>query len=154
MKRSELRAVRRVVMALWFAGLFGPIVGAEGVAHAGQSYVQAELTENNGAPDDWFGYSVAISGNTVLVGASEKTVGANTNQGAAYVFTINGSKWVQQAELTANDGGWKDHFGTAVAILGNIAVIGASARTVGANSGQGAAYVFEFNGSSWYSKPN
>ena len=53
----------------------------------------------DGAPDDDFGGSVSLSGNTALVGAPYHTVGSNTYQGAAYVFTESGGTWSQQAEL-------------------------------------------------------
>ena len=53
----------------------------------------AKLTASDGAADDYFGCSVSISGNTVVVGAHDATVGSNSDQGAAYVFTEPGSGW-------------------------------------------------------------
>ncbi|MHB8742805.1 MAG: FG-GAP repeat protein [Sulfuricaulis sp.] len=108
-----------------------------------------ELTSSDGAGYDAFGVSVALSGNTALVGASSKTVGSNTHQGAAYVFTFNGSTWTQTQELIASDGAKNDFFGGSVALSGTTALIGAYQKTVGSNIGQGATYVFTFNGSMW-----
>ncbi|HKI16515.1 MAG TPA: FG-GAP repeat protein, partial [Isosphaeraceae bacterium] len=88
-----------------------------------------------------FGYSVSISGNTVVVGADDANIGANDYQGAAYVFTEPASGWAsmtQTATLIASDGGFDDLFGSSVSISGNTVVVGAP----GANNGQGAAYVF------------
>ena len=70
------------------------------------------------------------------------TVGGNSYQGAAYVFTEPGSGWTQTAKLTASDGEPDDDFGSSVSISGNTVVVGAYGATVGANSRQGAAYVF------------
>ena len=104
-----------------------------------------ELTAGDGARGDQFGWSVALSGNTALVGANGKTIGSNEHQGAAYVFTYNGSIWVQQQELTASNGAAGDNFGFSVALSGTTALIGAN----GTIDRLGAAYVFTFNGSAW-----
>ena len=75
----------------------------------------AKLTASDGAADDRFGDSVSISGNTVVVGAPNATVGGNSGQGAAYVFTEPGSGWAnmtQTAKLTASDGAADDSSAT------------------------------------------
>jgi hypothetical protein len=113
---------------------------------------QAELTTSDGAADDEFGYSVAISGATLLVGAPGKEVGSNIQQGAAYVFVLSGSTWTQQAELTVSNGKADDDFGYSVAISGTVAVVGAPGRTVGTNRKQGTAYVFMQSGTTWTQK--
>jgi hypothetical protein len=111
---------------------------------------QAELTATDGASADGFGVAVSIAGDSALVGASSHAVGANTGQGAAYVFARGGGTyWSQQAELTATDGAAADGFGVAVSIAGDSALVGASSHAVGANTGQGAAYVFARGGTSW-----
>ena len=91
----------------------------------------AKLTASDGAADDDFGISVSISGNTVVVGADDATVGGNSDQGAAYVFTEPGSGWTsmtQTAKLTASDGAANDYFGYSVSISGNTVVVGADTR--------------------------
>ena len=101
---------------------------------------------------DYFGDSVSISGNTVVVGAYDATVGGNSGQGAAYVFTEPGSGWAsmtQTAKLTASDGAAGDYLGDSVSISGDTVVVGARNATVGGNSGQGAAYVFTEPDSGW-----
>ena len=100
---------------------------------------QQELTAADGAHGDVFGYSVAVSGETAIIGA----IGNNSSRGAAYVFTCSGTPctWKQRQELTAYYGASGDVFGTRVALSGAMAVIGAPGETIGNNSLQGAAYV-------------
>ena len=142
------------------------VVGAEGrEAHRGAAYVftmpasgwanatqTAELTASDGAAGDHFGTGVAISGDTIVVGASSHKVGAHAEQGAAYVFTMPASGWAnanQTAELTASDGGVRDNLGWAVAVSGDTIVVGAPRHKVGAHAAQGAAYVFTMPASGW-----
>ena len=110
---------------------------------------QAELNASGGAAGDYFGNSIAVSGNTVVVGAPQHTVGSNSTQGAAYVFVQSGGTWSGQAELTASDGGAFDEFGSSVAVNGSTVVVGAGWRTVGSNNSQGAVYVFVESGGTW-----
>ena len=84
----------------------------------------AELTSSNGAVDDWFGSSVAISGNTIVVGATE------FSGGAAYVFVEPTGGWTsmtETAKLTASDGQVGDEFGKSVAISNDTIVVGSCA---------------------------
>jgi hypothetical protein len=107
------------------------------------------LTGSDSTADDYFGLSVAVSGETAIVGANEHQVGANRAQGAAYVFVRSGATWTQQTMLTANDGAAGDCFGYSVAVSGDTAVIGAT----GPHAMRGAAYVFERSGTTWTQKP-
>jgi hypothetical protein len=107
-----------------------------------------------------FGSSVAISGDTIVVGAPEESssttsvingasggatdVGAN-QAGAAYVFVRNAGTWTQQAYLKASDPQASDYFGFDVAIDGNTVAVGAWNE----NPGGGAVYVFTRTGSTW-----
>ncbi len=110
---------------------------------------QQKLTAADGVGHDDFGISVALSGDTVVVGASDAKIGANTNQGSAYVFTRSGSVWTQQQKLTANDGAALDQFGFSVALSGDTVVVGAASDDIGANTNQGSAYVFTRSGTNW-----
>ena len=95
-----------------------------------------------------FGLAIAISGNTVVVGAPYATVGTNRYQGAAYVFVKPPSGWTnmtQTAMLTASNGGSSDTFGLSVAINKNTIVVGAPGHGIGT----GAAYVFVKPESGW-----
>ncbi|MEI7656794.1 MAG: FG-GAP repeat protein [Phycisphaerae bacterium] len=110
---------------------------------------QAQLTASNGAANDQFGYSVAISGDTAVVGANTDDVGSNADQGSAYVFVRSGTTWTQQSQLTATGGAAGDQFGVSVGISGSTIVVGASLDDVGANTDQGSAYVFARSGTTW-----
>ncbi len=100
---------------------------------------QTKLTADDGATDDGFGVSVAMDGDTVVVGAR----GDEGNKGAAYVFTKDSSGWSQAAKLTASDGASNDEFGISVAVDGDTVVVGAHQNDADANdNNEGAAYVF------------
>ncbi len=114
---------------------------------------QGKLAAPDGAARDWFGYSAALSadGATAFVGAYGASVGANTNQGALYVFARSGATWSQQQKLTASDAAPYNYFGCSAALSGdgNTGLIGAYGAAVGANALQGAAYIFVKSGGTW-----
>jgi len=106
---------------------------------------QQKLMAADGAPNDAFGASVAISGDTAVVGAQGDNVGSNGEQGSAYLFVRNGSVWTQDQKLTASEGGSSDSFGASVATSGGIVAIGAVNDVVN-SSPQGSGYVFSSPG--------
>jgi hypothetical protein len=112
---------------------------------------QAKLTADDGAPFDLFGHAVAISGDTILIGArSADGPAGRRNSGAVYVFQRSGQTWTQQAKLINSDTEATDHFGHAVAINGDTVVVGAFGHddpARGRNSG--AVYVFQRHGETW-----
>ena len=110
---------------------------------------EAKLLAEDGAPNDFFGFNVALSGDTAVIGATKVDDDIRgVDVGAAYVFTRSGNSWHQQAKLTADDGVAKDEFGGKVALSGNTAVIGAIFHDdKGDNSG--SAYVFTRSGTTW-----
>src|SRR5262249_35676171 len=132
---------------------------------------QAYLKASNTGANDYFGISVSISGNTVVVGAAHEASGAtgvNGNQtdnsfpfsGAAYVFVRNGTTWSQQAYIKASNTGHGDSFGEKLSVSGDPLVVGAvseSSSATGVNGNQaddsagnsGAAYIFVRNGTNW-----
>jgi hypothetical protein len=110
---------------------------------------QAKLLSIDGDRFDRFGHSVAISGETAIIGAPGDGFGDGSSVGAAFVFVRNGATWTQQAELTANDATEFDVFGSSVAISGETVVVGASEAGPDQNSRRGAAYVFVRNGATW-----
>jgi FG-GAP repeat len=158
-------------------GVNGP--ADELATNAGAAYVfvrngtiwsqQAYLKASQVSAGDSFGISVAVSGDTVVVGASGEdgsATGVNgpadelaTNAGAAYVFVRNGTIWSQQAYLKASQVSAGDAFGRAVAIAGNTLVVGAlfedgSATGVNGTANElktdaGAGYVFVRSGTTW-----
>jgi len=111
--------------------------------------LQDTLTAGDGAAGDEFGFSVAVSGETVLVGAPYHDLSGSDFQGAAYVFVRSGATWPQQAKLTADDPEIGDSFGSSVALSGETALIGAPYHDVGSIADQGAAYVFVRSGATW-----
>ena len=138
-----------------------------GTAWTQQAYVKASNTDS----DDNFGYSVALSGDTLAVGATGEASNAtgingdqsNTSQpnaGAVYVFTRNGTAWTQQAYVKASNTDSDDNFGYSVALSGDTLAVGATgeaSNATGINGDQsntsqpnaGAVYVFTRNGTVW-----
>jgi hypothetical protein len=168
-------------------GAYGEDSGATGVdgnqgdnsaSRAGAAYVftrsgvtwsqQAYLKASNTEADDNFGIPVAVSGDTVVIGAYGEDSGATgvdgnqsdnsaEDSGAAYVFTRSGATWSQQAYLKASNTEADDYFGRAAAVSGDTVVVGAydedsSATGVGGDqsdnsaSASGVAYVFRSDG--------
>lgn len=132
-----------------------------------QAYIKASNTEAS----DYFGYSVALSGDTLAVAAyleDSAATGINGNQidntmidaGAVYVFIRNGVTWTQQAYIKASNTGMSDYFGRSVALSGDTLAVGAyleDSAATGINGNQadnvatnsGAVYVFFRNGATW-----
>ncbi|UCB43342.1 MAG: hypothetical protein JSV77_01460 [Dehalococcoidales bacterium] len=106
-----------------------------------------KLTATDGAPYDYFGFSVAISGDTTVVGAHGDDDDGSSS-GSAYIFVSSASGWSQQAKLTASDGASYDGFGYSVSISGDTAVIGAIYDD-DKGSSSGSAYVFEKPATGW-----
>ncbi|MFN0121582.1 MAG: putative Ig domain-containing protein [Blastocatellia bacterium] len=102
---------------------------------------QARLLGNDTAVDDYMGWSVAISGDTVLAGTLNGPGPASADQGAVYVYTWLGY-WFQQQILIASDGAAGDIFGFAVAVSGDTVATSARGNDIETNTDQGAAYVF------------
>jgi hypothetical protein len=152
------------------------------VSGAGAAYVfiresgiwtQQAYLKASSAPDiiDVFGVSVAISGNTIAVGASQESsnsLGINNDQsnnlanqsGAVYVFNRMGTQWSQQAYIKASNTGEEDYFGENIAISGDTLVVSAqfeSSNATGIDGDQlndlsessGAAYVFIRTAETW-----
>lgn len=104
-----------------------------------------KLIANDGTERGFFGFSVSLSGDRMLVGAiGDDDNGSNS--GAAYVFDFDGLRWNQTAKLTPSDGAPPGQFGYSVSLSGDRALIGAP---FGGGSFSGSAYIFEFNGISW-----
>ncbi len=109
--------------------------------------VQGKLIADDGAASDYFGHSVSISGDSVIVGAYSDDDDGSTS-GSAYVFTRSGAVWTQQQKLTADDAALGDWFGWSVSISGDSVIVGARGDD-DAGSGSGSAYVFTRSGAAW-----
>jgi len=134
----------------------GPLVAVlAGLAFDGQSTFAdplAKLAASDGVAFDYLGYSVAVSGDTVAVGAALARTDSNPLEGAVYVFVKPATGWAnmtQVAKLTSSDRALGDHFGFSVAINGDTIVVGAPGVQVGSNINQGAVYVYSKPASGW-----
>jgi hypothetical protein len=107
----------------------------------------AKLLANDPGASDYFGRSVAISGNTAIVGAYLDDDNGS-NSGSAYIFVYDGTNWTQQAKLSASDGDANDYFGFSVGISGDYAIVGAYYDD-DCGSDCGAAYIFKRNATVW-----
>ena len=130
------------------------VIGSPFIDNDGSAYVyvrdangvwtqQAKLLASDGTMNDQFGYSAAIIGDTVIVGAPN---GSNTNgdrTGAVYTFVRDAAGvWTQQAKLLASDGSATDDFGFSVGFRNNTLVVGAIGADIAGNTNAGAVYVF------------
>ena len=108
---------------------------------------QIKLTASDGDIGDFFGKSVSISGDYIVIGATSADINGS-NTGAAYIFHWNGTTWFEQAKLTASDGADGDNFGSSVSISGDDVLIGATGDDDNGTH-SGSVYIFHRNGTSW-----
>jgi uncharacterized protein (DUF2345 family) len=133
-------------------------VANDGTLWAGAAYVfkhnstgwaqMEKLTASAGdaAMLDNFGFSVSVSGNTIVVGAP----GDEDNTGAAYVFALNGALWQQMAKFPLEGVGSSSYFGQSVAVSGETIVVGGYYDDVtDGPTDTGAAYLFRAEGTEW-----
>ena len=139
------------------------VVGAKGVnSYTGQAYIFKNLkgiwsqTAILNASDkhnlNYFGQSISLYNNTVVVGADGAGSGLEYHTdaaGAAYVFKNTEDRWSQSVILNASDKAAGAHFGTSVSIYTDTAVVGAKGATSGGYSTAGQAYVFKNSGGTW-----
>ncbi|MEE9129335.1 MAG: FG-GAP repeat protein, partial [Phycisphaerales bacterium] len=126
----------------------GWFLGAASLSYGQGACQEARLTASDPGVFESFGFSVAVWGETALIGAEWDREIA-TEAGAVYVFGPQGTSWVEMQKLLASDGASLNHFGHAVALDGDVALIGAGGHQHDDDSGTGSAYVFRHNGSSW-----
>ena len=128
-----------------------PVAGAAYVytRTGGTWSLQQKLTASDAQYFDDFGYAVAVSGETILVGALLHDGGGLADSGAAYVFTRSGAVWAEQQKLVAGDAGAGDLFGSSLTLDGDTAVVGASSDDTAAGADAGSAYVFVRSGGVW-----
>ncbi|MEI8027333.1 MAG: hypothetical protein WCI18_13375 [Pseudomonadota bacterium] len=145
---------------------------------AGPTWAQeAYLKASNANAYDNFGYSVAISGNTAVIGAYQEssnqititngttssTDNSTSASGASYIYKRTGSTWIQEAYLKASNSNTADNFGSSVALSGDTVVVGAfwessneititngtTSSSDNSASGAGASYIYKRTGSTW-----
>ena len=142
------------------------VVGAPGHTHsgirfAGAAYVfarqgetwveQAKLTAADAAQSDRFGNSVALSRETIVVGAPLHDTDRGADTGAAYIYSPDGGTWRQEAKLTIKSARKADQLGFGVGTNGKVAVLGTKARDEGQRA-SGAAYAFVRTDGVWEEK--
>jgi uncharacterized delta-60 repeat protein len=110
---------------------------------------QQKLMADDGGGGDHFGISVAISGDTVIVGSDYTVTNANLSPGEAFIFSRNGTTWTKQAKLLEPVSA-QIFFGLSVAVNGDTAVVGSPIHS---NNGNGAAYVFVRSNNAWSVQP-
>lgn len=139
---------RQIVQAI---RVVGALVCVSGVHAGGECELHeiAQLVASEAMADAEFGNCVAISGDTVVVGARQEPGDAGVGQGAAYVYLRFGRTWTFQARLTASDAAISDNFGVSVDIDGDTIVVGAYGDDGPDGIEYGAAYVFFRTGSVW-----
>jgi len=104
-----------------------------------------KIIPSDGADFDYFGASVAIDGDTVVVGASGN-IGDGSNSGSAYIFDRNQggtNNWGEVKRIIPSDGAANDEFGGSVAIYGDTVVVGAAGKNIWPDGPKGAAYIFQ-----------
>lgn len=115
---------------------------------SGSSWSQQAKLVGSNQSNNHRGAAVAIDGDTILYGCGQGDNSNGTDAGEAYIFTRSGSTWTEQAYLEADDGAGGDRFGHAVALYGDIALVGAYLNdTTGTTAGK--VYIFERSAGVW-----
>jgi len=141
MKSKTTKTIRNIIKTILPITLLTfPCIS---MVQAGAPWEQIhKLLATDGAAGDFFGASVAITGNLAVIGAALSDNNNGINSGAAYVFDANTGQ--QLFKLTASDGAAHDQFGYSVAITSNLAVIGARYDDDNGDA-SGSAYIFDVN---------
>ena len=113
----------------------------------GNNWIETgKLTPDGSVFEEFFGSSVSLDGDRVLIGAYNSTyISSTARSGSAYVFEHNGVSWGQVGKFYASDGAANDLFGFSVSIAGDHALVGAH----GDDINTGAVYAYSFDGVSW-----
>jgi hypothetical protein len=134
------------------AGVSGGLAGAVYIyQRQGKTWTEGvKLMAADAQAGDQFGLRVALSADTLAVGAPYKRVSPGGNAaGAVYVFQRQGGAWTQQARLTAPDGAPLDLFGSALTLQGDTLVVGARGADLPGMRNAGAVYVYQRKGTDW-----
>lgn len=145
---SQLALGARIVHSASVSGSM-PQIEPVAIAIAAANKLRPDASGGDGAIGDSFGRSVAISGDTAVIGVSGDSVGSLSENGSVYVYKRTIDDWELQAKLIAGDTRSGDHLGESVAISGDTIVVGAPTSSVAGQSQQGAVYVFVRTGSEW-----
>lgn len=136
-------------------GAYNATNPAQGNVRTGSAYVfdydgtnwnqTDKLYADDGTANSLFGFAVSLWGDNALVGSH----GNQFNTGAAYMFTFNGSSWEQVTKLVSDDAELEDAIGISVSMRGDRALLGAYRGNNSSEVDSGAAYVFDYDGTTW-----
>ncbi|MEZ5307728.1 MAG: hypothetical protein R2684_11345 [Pyrinomonadaceae bacterium] len=116
----------------------------------GGTWQQAgRVTPSDGHAEDFFGHSIGISENTIVVGSKDADANGVNSSGAVYVYELTVNGLIEVEKLSPTDPVVGAHFGTSVSIEGDRLAIGASNQTNGTSQAQGAVYIFDRSGMNW-----
>ncbi len=137
------------------SGDFAVVGQRNGGALGGSAYIYERNTIDNSWPQvkklslsdanggEFFGHSVGISGNRIIVGAPNDSLPEHANAGSVYIFEKNGDEWIEMTKLQAESPSTSGNFGHAVDIYGDYAVVAEL------NQGSGKIYIYHYNDESW-----
>ena len=120
--------------------------------NSGDEWMKTQkITASSVDEEDYFGYSVSVSGDTAIIGAyGDDDTNIGSDSGSAYIFernTDDDGNWpaTETQKLIAPDGERSDQFGISVSVSGDTAIIGANRDDTNIGSDSGSAYIFERN---------
>jgi|GEM_PF-5005253 len=132
-------------------GAYEPFLGEVNVYRlSGDSWELIQVINDPSAINSRsFGYSVSLSGNTLVVGSPEETIGGNVKQGSVSVFEFDGARFIFQQKLTDGTGGTDRRFGRSVNISSpNYFIAGSTSDTTDADR-RGTVSIFRRSGTRW-----
>ena len=107
------------------------------------TWSQTKITEIDGKQNNYFGISVSISGDRVIIG-SLLGDGIVANSGTAYIYEKQSDNSWNSLKLFATDGKESDYYGCSVDILGDRAIVGATGTDDNGNT-SGSVYIYKRN---------
>ncbi len=112
----------------------------------GSQWNETKITASGGAASDWFGESVSVSGDRIVVGSYWDDDNGYSS-GSAYIYDWDGSQW-NETKITASDGAASDNFGQSVSVSGDRIVIGSPFDEDNGVDG-GSVYIYDWNDNQW-----